>query len=50
MAYCLVGALKLGGARNGGRTIWVIGVSAPAVVTGMYLNDELTFVKGYSDF
>jgi len=28
---------------------WVIGVSAPAVVTGMYLIDEPKFRKGYAN-
>jgi hypothetical protein len=35
--------------RVGGRTFWVIGVSAPAVVTGMYLIDDNNFEKGYGD-
>jgi hypothetical protein len=30
-----------------GRTFWVIGVSAPAVVTGMYKRDGEEFRKGY---
>jgi hypothetical protein len=33
--------------RLAGARFWVIGVNAPAVVTGMYLIDAGNFDKGY---